>query len=41
MTIHHEQLPPTVVEGHEVGWVLIAAQIASWLERRAAPGQYP
>ena len=41
MTIRHEQLPPAVLEGHEAGWVLIADQIAGWLERRAAPGQYP
>jgi len=34
MTIHHAQLPPTVVDGHTNGWTLIAAQLESGLTGR-------
>jgi len=33
MTIHHAQLPPSVLDGHEAGWRLIAAQLESRLQR--------
>lgn len=41
MTIHHTQLPPSLVDDHQRGWTLTADQFADWLElgRGSRPSQ--
>ena len=34
MTIHHTQLPPSLIDDHHRGWTSTADQFAAWLERR-------
>jgi hypothetical protein len=41
MTIHHTQLPPTLIDGHQRGWTLTADQFADWLERRLPKSATP
>lgn len=42
MTIHHTQLPPSLVDDHQRGWTLTADQFAAWLEAgRGSPPSQP
>jgi len=41
MTIHHTQLPPSLIDGHQRGWTLTADQFAAWLVHRFSKSTTP